>query len=79
MRSAPLFACVLAFTALDRADGREPSARPVTIPVVWQAPVGHFQPRAGDIPEGIPLFPSREEQDRRDRAIDEKLQICRGC
>jgi len=79
MRPAPLFACVLAIAAVEHADAREPPARRLTIPIAWQAPVGHFQPRVGDVPEGIPLFPSREEQNRRNRALDEKLQICRGC
>jgi hypothetical protein len=49
------------------------------IEAAWPAPVGHFQPRAGDIPTGIPLSPSRAEQESLDRDIDEKLKICRGC
>jgi hypothetical protein len=32
-----------------------------------------------DIPIGIPLSPTREEQEALDRALDDKLKICRGC
>jgi hypothetical protein len=46
----------------------------------WPAPVGHSQPRARDLPLGISVVPSRTEQEAfDDRAIDEKLKICRGC
>ena len=52
---------------------------PWMIAAAWPAPVGHFQPRPGDIPTGIPLSPSRAEQENLDRDLDEKLRICRGC
>jgi hypothetical protein len=76
MRVALFFACVLALaTVADRAAARPP----FTIEAAWPAPVGHFQPRAADIPIGIPLSPSSAEQQALDRALDEKLKICRGC
>jgi hypothetical protein len=76
MRAALFFACVLALAAMvDRAEARTPWM----IAAAWPAPVGHFQPRSGDIPTGIPLSPSRAEQESLDRDIDEKLKICRGC
>ena len=45
----------------------------------WPAPVGHFQPRARDIRPGTSASSSRPEQDAFDRALDDKLKICRGC
>jgi hypothetical protein len=46
----------------------------------WPAPVGHRQPRAEDIPAEDP---KKRESDRQigrlDRAVDDKLTICRGC
>jgi hypothetical protein len=80
MRLAQFIVAVVALTAAAHLnDARGPAAHPWTIDVVWPAPAGHFQPRAGDIPTGIPLSPSRAEQESLDRDIDEKLKICRGC
>jgi hypothetical protein len=45
---------------------------------VWQAPIGHLQPRARDTIPDI-SFSSQPEQEAVDRAFDEKLKICRGC
>jgi hypothetical protein len=44
----------------------------------WQAPVGHRQPAIADISK-VPPLPSDLELQALDRAIDEKLTICRGC
>ena len=44
----------------------------------WQAPVGHRQPAIADISR-VPPLPSDQELQALDRAIDEKLTICRGC
>jgi hypothetical protein len=80
MRSTMFLACIAAsLGAAGTAAAQAPFARPSTIEIVWQAPVGHFQPRASDIPIGIPLSPSRAELEARDRELDEKLKICRGC
>jgi hypothetical protein len=49
----------------------------LTIQVAWPAPVGHFQPRAGDIPIGTGFLPSPADQENRE--FDQKLKICRGC
>ena len=43
-----------------------------------QAPVGHRQPRAGDIPASQ-LPPIEIEMRREDEMIDKKIIICRGC
>ena len=80
MRLAEFLFAVAALTvAAHRADAHAPAAPPWTISVAWPAPVGHFQPRAPGIPVGIPLSPTREEQEALDRALDDKLKICRGC
>jgi hypothetical protein len=76
MRAAPVIAVLFAWASTSAVAA--PLGRPL-ISVAWPAPVGHFQPRAGDIPIGIPLSPSLAEQEALDRALDDKLKICRGC
>jgi hypothetical protein len=45
-----------------------------------QAPVGHRQPRATDVPspQQQPVD-STAGQGQRDKTLDQRLQICRGC
>jgi len=47
-------------------------------PVVPQAPIGHRQPRAADVPA---MSPNNEDRwlNEVNRDLDRKLQICRGC
>jgi len=47
-------------------------------PVVPQAPIGHRQPRAADLPA---MSPNEEDAwvNRVNRDTDRKLQICRSC
>jgi hypothetical protein len=59
-------------TASDRAD------RPAASPKIPQAPVGHRQPTTADVAKEQPTM-SDEEREKRDRALDKRLQICRGC
>jgi hypothetical protein len=71
---------------LDRTNPAEDSTTDRTVgsgagmdqPAVPQAPVGHRQPRAAELPARSPT-----EEDRWlnqvNRDIDRKLQICRGC
>jgi hypothetical protein len=43
-----------------------------------EAPVGHRQPRAGDVPEAGPNDPGRI--DAQDRELDRMIKgICKGC
>jgi hypothetical protein len=49
----------------------EPNAQPPSGPVP-SAPVGHRQPRAGDVPSGVGVSPL-------DQQLDQDLQICRRC
>jgi hypothetical protein len=73
MRLIMFLACFAAsVAAVSRADAKE---GPYPLGSAWPAPVGHSQPRAGD----ILLSPSTAEQQALDRALDEKLKICRGC
>lgn len=46
---------------------------------VPQAPIGHRQPRASDVPTDTPRTNEEETQIQRDRELDKKLWICRGC
>ena len=80
MRLAQFLVAVAALTAAaGRADAQAAAAQAHVIRTAWPAPVGHFQPRAGDTPLGIPLSPSQAELEARDRELDDKLKICRGC
>jgi hypothetical protein len=46
-----------------------------------QAPVGHRQPRAADVPppQQQQQTDSTAGQGGRDKTLDQRLQICRGC
>jgi hypothetical protein len=50
-----------------------------TASLVRQAPIGHRQPRAADIPGGAQSSPLELEQRRQDEELDRRLIICRGC
>jgi hypothetical protein len=45
-----------------------------------QAPVGHRQPRVGDVPNEKNLSDPNNPVNREDAALDKKIKsICRGC
>jgi hypothetical protein len=45
-----------------------------------QAPVGHRQPRAGEVPDEKDLGGMNDTMTRDDAALDRKIKsICRGC
>jgi hypothetical protein len=44
-----------------------------------QAPVGHRQPRAGDLPPDVRREEGGMVRSPVDRELDQKMQICRGC
>ena len=45
-----------------------------------QAPVGHRQPRAGDVPSEKNLSDPNNPVNKEDAALDKKIKsICRGC
>jgi hypothetical protein len=45
----------------------------------WLAPVGHRQPRQGDVPQHDAVSVWEREQRQADQELDRKLIICRGC
>jgi hypothetical protein len=44
-----------------------------------QAPIGHRQPRPGDLPPDVRREEGGMVRSPVDRELDQKLQICRGC
>ena len=49
-------------------------------PPAVQAPVGHRQPRAGDVPNEKNLSDPNNAMNKEDAALDKKIKsICRGC
>jgi hypothetical protein len=48
-------------------------------PTVPPAPVGHRQPKLSDLPAESQNAATTTERSARDRELDRKLQICRGC
>jgi hypothetical protein len=55
---------------------RSDSATKSSVP---QAPIGHRQPRAADIPTNIPKTEADLREERANRELDKKLRICRNC
>jgi hypothetical protein len=82
--AAPLF--FVATVAAQDVRPREPSTTgaavrespgpPLTVP---QAPVGHRQPRAADLPPESRNAGGESGRSQADRDLDKALQICRGC
>jgi hypothetical protein len=49
-------------------------------PPTREAPIGHRQPRAGDVPSEKNLSDPNTPVNREDAALDRKIKsICRGC
>jgi hypothetical protein len=49
-------------------------------PTTREAPVGHRQPRAGDVPSEKNLSNPNDPVNKEDAALDRKIKsICRGC
>jgi hypothetical protein len=44
-----------------------------------QAPVGHRQPRASDLPASSEKTAADRERERKERELDKRLRICRNC
>ena len=44
-----------------------------------QAPAGHRQPRASDLPAPAEKTAADRERERKDRELDRRLRICRNC
>ena len=56
-------------------------------PTVWQAPIGHLQPRSLPISPSAPAEQAEQhqmstydaQQQKLDEELDKRLNICRGC
>jgi len=48
-------------------------------PGVPEAPVGHRQPRASDVPANVQKTEADLRQEKQARELDRKLRICRNC
>lgn len=59
---------------IDQSQTGPPNTMPMT---AQQAPVGHRQPRAKDLPPDVAQ--SGPKAISRDKALNKKLIICRGC
>jgi hypothetical protein len=64
-----------AFAQSGRNTNNTGTARPVI-----EAPIGHRQPRAGDVPDEKNLSNPNDQANKEDAALDKKIKsICRGC
>jgi hypothetical protein len=55
------------------------SAQPTAQPTI-QAPIGHRQPRASDVPNEKSLSDPNDPLSKENAALDKKIKsICRGC
>jgi hypothetical protein len=68
---------VMALATNSFADTGHTDQLPLSRP--WPAPVGHHQPRAEDVDRGDTVSGSNRQLQEWDRAIDGRLNICRGC
>ena len=81
--AAALFAAGIllgAGSAPDPAAAQDNAAQPSLPPSMeerFEAPIGHRQPTAVDVPEGVQREEGAASQNERD--MDKKLNICRGC
>ncbi|MFZ2159892.1 MAG: hypothetical protein WAV72_27755 [Bradyrhizobium sp.] len=56
------------------------SSTAVKNPTIPQAPIGHRQPRASDVPSEKNLSDPNNPYNKEDAALDRKIRsICRGC
>lgn len=72
---------LLGGTALAQTGGTKGSGTAgATSGSVLPAPVGHRQPRAGDVPSEKNLSDPNNPVNKEDAALDKKIKsICRGC
>ena len=77
--SLPLLVLIGGAALAQAGGGMGPSAGPpkATLP---PAPIGHRQPRAGDVPSEQDLSNPNSPVNKEDAALDKKIKsICRGC
>jgi hypothetical protein len=70
----------VAQTGGTKGTGSGSGASGITPGTVPAAPVGHRQPRAGDVPSEKSLSDPNNPVNKEDAALDKKIKsICRGC
>ena len=82
LRLAALLVPALLVVSPAASQGERGANRPAetgTRSGVPQAPVGHRQPTAADVPKDLTKDIEAQTREKRDRELDAKLQICRGC
>jgi hypothetical protein len=72
-------AYVTPISAQQQPPAPTPAPKVDAAPMPREAPVGHRQPRAADFPPPQQQTGTAAERDPRDKALDRRLQICRGC
>jgi hypothetical protein len=66
--------------AIAQTGGTGSSGAASQTPTTREAPVGHRQPRAGEVPSEKNLSNPNEPVNKEDAALDRKIKsICRGC
>jgi len=75
-----LLALASAPAAIAQTGGTGSSGAANPPPPLREAPVGHRQPRAGDVPSEKNLANPNDPVNKEDAALDRKIKsICRGC
>ena len=78
--SVALLALMGATGAIAQSGSKETSVGSTIHGTVPEAPVGHRQPRAGDIPDEKNLSNPIDALDKENALLDKKIKsICRGC
>ena len=71
---------LLGGAAVTQTGTKESTSGGATSGSVPQAPIGHRQPRAGDVPNEKNLSDSNNPVSKEDALLDKKIKsICRGC
>jgi hypothetical protein len=77
---AAILALTAGATAMAQGGGSSYPKNPGTSGTVLQAPIGHRQPRAGEVPSEKNLSDPNNPVNKEDAALDRKIKsICRGC
>ncbi|MCK1714430.1 MULTISPECIES: hypothetical protein [unclassified Bradyrhizobium] len=77
---AASFVVLLGGTAVAQTGAKGSTSGGATAGSLPQAPVGHRQPRASDVPSEKNLSDPNNPVNKEDAALDKKIKsICRGC
>jgi len=80
MRKIILSAALMVLTVCPDAFAQSSTVPKNSPPPAAQAPVGHRQPRVGDVPNEKNLSDPNDPLSKENAALDKKIKsICRGC